>query len=63
MYEKINIPEPFASQVLLKAIVLGISADELVERALRKMLGKEDDKPEKNLIVVMTDGGENSSKE
>ena len=43
MYEKINIPEPFASQVLLKAIVLGISTEELVERALRKMLRKEDD--------------------
>ena len=43
MYEKIEIPEPFSGQVLLKAIVLGISADELVERALRKMLRKEDE--------------------
>lgn len=43
MYENIEIPERLYGQVLLQAIVLGISADELVERALRKMLGKEDD--------------------
>ena len=42
MYENIEIPERLYGQVLLQAIVLGISADELVERALRKMLGKED---------------------
>lgn len=43
MYENIEIPERLYGQVLLQAIVLDISAEELVERALRKMLGKEDE--------------------
>ena len=43
MYENIEIPERLYGQVLLQAIVLDISAEELVGRALRKMLGKEDE--------------------
>ncbi|MBP3798064.1 MAG: hypothetical protein J6I46_09870 [Ruminococcus sp.] len=43
MYENIEIPERLYGQVLLQAIVLDISAEELVERALRKMLGKEEE--------------------
>ena len=43
MYENIEIPERLYGQVLLQAIVLDISVEELVERALRKMLGKEEE--------------------
>ncbi len=43
MYEKIDIPQPLADEILQKAEAQGVSADELVERALRKMLRKEDD--------------------
>ena len=42
MYEKIDIPQPLADEILQKAEAQGVSADELVERALRKMLRKED---------------------
>ena len=43
MYEKIDIPQPLADEILQKAEAQGVSADELVERALRKMLRKEDE--------------------
>ena len=43
MYEKIDIPQPLADEILQKAEAQGVSADDVVMKALRQMLGKEDD--------------------
>lgn len=43
MYEKIDILQPLADEILQKAEAQGVSADDVVMKALRNMLGKEDE--------------------